>query len=131
MRRALRICVVFVLGISAAALAFAQSAGRIEGTLTGPDGKPLPGVEVSVVETGAKATTDAAGGFAIGDLPAGVYTVLYNYDQLAETEPPVTVTAGATTRLERKLDWDLAFQESITVVSASRTEERITEAPAA
>ena len=57
--------------------------------------------------------------------------MLYSFDLLADTEPPVTVAAGATTRIDRKLDWDLAFQETITVVSASRNEERITEAPAA
>ena len=45
--------------------------------------------------------------------------MLYNFDLLAETEPPVNVAAGAATRIDRELDWDLAFQESITVVSAS------------
>ena len=131
MRRTLSSCAVLLAGLFFATVVAAQSNGRIEGTLTGPGGRPLGGVEVSLVESGARATTDGAGNFALAEVPAGTYTVLYSFDLLADTEPPVTVVAGETLRIDRTLDWDLAFQESITVVSASLAEERITEAPAA
>ena len=131
MRRAWRGCAALLVGLFCAGLAGAQSNGRIEGAIRGPGDKPLAGIEVSLVETGARVTTDSAGAFAFADVPPGTYTVLYNYDLLADTEPPVTVAAGATARIDRTLDWNLAFQESIVVVSASRAEERITEAPAA
>jgi outer membrane receptor protein involved in Fe transport len=131
MRRAWKRWAAFLLGFLCVTGAWAQSNGRIEGALTGPGDKPLAGVEVTLVETDAHTTTDAAGNFAFPDVAPGTYTVLYSYELLADTEPPVAVAAGATARIDRSLDWNLSFQESITVVSASRAEERITEAPAA
>lgn len=131
MRRALNCLVAFLSGVLCAALVAAQANGRIEGKLTGPGGKPLAGVSVRVVETGTETTTSANGEFAIDNVAPGSYTLLYNFDLLAETDAPLSVAASQAVRVDRELDWDLAFQESITVVSASRSEERITEAPAA
>ena len=42
----------------------------ISGTVTGPGGQPLEGIQVST-DWGAGATTDASGGYAITDLPEG------------------------------------------------------------
>ncbi|MGE0638772.1 MAG: TonB-dependent receptor [Thermoanaerobaculia bacterium] len=131
MRRRMRNGWAWLVASLCATALFAQAAGRIEGRLTGEDGKPLAGVTVTLVESGRTARTDAGGSFAIADVPPGTYTVLFNYELLADTEPPVTVAAGETSRVDRTLDWNLSFQESIIVVSASRAEERITEAPAA
>ena len=92
MRRAWRGCGAILVGLlSFAGFAGAQAQGgngRIEGALRGPGDKPLAGIEVSLVETGAKVTTDSAGNFAFGDVAPGTYTVLYSYDLLADTASP-------------------------------------------
>ncbi|MEZ5313633.1 MAG: TonB-dependent receptor [Thermoanaerobaculia bacterium] len=75
----------------------------------------VTGVTVTLVESGSTARTDADGNFAVADVAPGTYTVLFNYELLAETEPPVTV-AAETSRVDRALDWNLSFQESIIVV---------------
>ena len=131
MRRASKSCAAFLVGLLLRHPGFRPGQRQHRGSDLGPGDKPLSGIEVSVVETGARTVTDSSGEFTVADLPPGTYTVLYSFDLLADTEPPVTVAAGAATRIDRNLDWDLAFAETITVVSASRREERITEAPAA
>ena len=43
----------------------------------------------------------------------------------------MTVAAGATRTVDKSVDWDVSFAETITVTSVSRRDERIIEAPAA
>ncbi|MEU0467805.1 carboxypeptidase-like regulatory domain-containing protein [Amycolatopsis sp. NPDC006131] len=57
-----------------------QAAGALHGTVTGPDGRPVPGARVTVStaagELAAAAVTDEHGGYAVDDLAPGDYTVV-------------------------------------------------------
>jgi iron complex outermembrane receptor protein len=53
-------------------------AGTLRGRVTGPDGQPLADARVEVVEVHRHATTDAAGRYTIGNLPAGLYNVSFS-----------------------------------------------------
>ena len=55
-----------------------QNTGSISGTLTGDDGKPLPGVVIANgngVAASGRAVSAANGAFIISNLPAGTYTL--------------------------------------------------------
>jgi|CXWL01.1.fsa_nt_gi iron complex outermembrane receptor protein len=110
--------------------ALAAQTGRIEGQLRRPDGGKLGGVQVSL-DTGATTLSNANGQFALADVAVGTHAVTLAIADLSEVVSGVDVAANATTRLDRTLDWQVAFGDTITVVSASRQNERITEAPAA
>ncbi len=109
----------------------AQSNGSISGRVTRLNGSGLGGVVVTITERSVAAVTDANGSFSFTGLPPGTYRVDFSIGDQADVSEGVVVTAGSATNLDRQVDWKPSIAESITVYSASRTTERIVEAPAA
>ncbi|MGH9360491.1 MAG: TonB-dependent receptor plug domain-containing protein, partial [Thermoanaerobaculia bacterium] len=120
-----------VLLLAGAGLAGAQETGRIEGKVTREDGTPLGGVSVRIDATDMVTLTDSDGNFSFAGVPAGTYTLSFDLLDRKALEEGVAVAAGDTARVDKSVDWDISFAETITVTSASRRAERITEAPAA
>ena len=125
---ALAACFVPALPAASWAQAQNQDGGSIAGTVEGMEGEPVPGVFVEVSGEGEEreVVTDAEGEFRIIDLPTGSY-VVSSFGASQE----VTVRAGETTEVTIQVEADLSFVDNLTVSSASRRAERITEAPAA
>lgn len=112
-------------------LAWAQGNGSIEGRVTRQDGTPLGGVSVRIDELNQETLTGPDGHYAFTSVPAGTYKVTFSLVERTATEEGVEVTAGAARTLDKSVDWDVSFAETITVFSASRRAERIVDAPAA
>lgn len=123
------LCLLLVLAGSG--LAMAQEQGRIEGRVTREDGSGITGVSVRLDQLDQVVLTDEMGSFYFAHVPPGTYTLTYSLLDNSETQDGVAVTAGQTAAVERVLDWDVSFAETITVTSVSRREERIVDAPAA
>lgn len=104
--------------------------GHIAGRITRANGSGIGGVIVQVIELSRVELTDADGNFRFS-VPPGTYTVSFVAGDQATTEHNVVVNAGTTTRVDKKVDWNLSVAETITVYSASRRTERIVEAPSA
>ena len=90
MPRRLALLAVVLAMVSASAVvattASAAGTGSITGVVTGPGGVPLEGAGAGVylqpgnnIEVGWAAGTDATGAYAIPNLPAGDYKVLFGY----------------------------------------------------
>jgi outer membrane receptor for ferrienterochelin and colicins len=126
---------VFVIALSllllVAGLAAAQETGRIEGRVTREDGSGIRGVSVRIDQLDQVVLTDGQGSFAFSGVPAGTYDLTFSLLDYTDAQKGVQVAAGQTETVDKALDWDVSFAETITVMSASRREERITEAPAA
>lgn len=75
----------------------ALPAGTVAGTVTGPDGTPVAGAQVTLLDTPLSATTGADGSFTIGRVPEGTWTVRVTADGFRATQLPVSVTAGQAT----------------------------------
>lgn len=130
LKRLLRIALPLVLvWFVAPSWAQAQS-GQLTGTVTGSADNPVSGVTVVIDELGVAELTDANGNFRLTGLPAGNYTVSFSLGDDNQTAN-AQIQAGQITRLDQKVGWDISYVETITVFSASRRAERITEAPAA
>lgn len=110
---------------------WAQSAGRIEGQITRPGGQGIGGVAVVVQGLGRATISDNKGQYTFEDVPAGTYSLSFTLGDRVDNEEGVEVTAGRATDVSTEVDWEISFVETITVFSASRQTERITEAPAA
>ena len=107
--------------------AFAQSTtGTITGRAQDSSGGLLPGVTVSITRPsmigGARtAVTDALGSFRFGQLPPGVYKVVFELTSFrALTIESITVNANATATVNGPLQLD-TLEESITVTSSTPT----------
>ena len=110
----------------------AQPGGHIEGTVTGETGTALPGANITVTSVGGHETGTAAaarGRFRI-PLPEGRYQVEITFvGYRSELRENVQVRAGETTRLDAVLAEQVIYLGQ-SVVSASRRQEKILDAPA-
>ena len=80
MTRMRKVAALWLIGaLMLAAPALAQTTGSIGGTVTTPDGEPLPGASVNISsDTGKYYTTfsDGEGAFSVGNLaPGSNYTI--------------------------------------------------------
>ena len=82
----------------------AQDSGTLRGFITDRDfGGPVAGATVTVVETGAKATTGGEGDFALA-LPPGRYTLIVSKDGFVrQVKADVVVVAGQVANLNSEL----------------------------
>ena len=85
---------------------FAPRSGAIEGSVTEPDGKPLPGMRVGIVRGTVPSPeiapeTDEQGRYRIGSVPAGVFDVgVHDRDGSRVGLESVEVKAGQTSTLD-------------------------------
>ncbi|MEM6287174.1 MAG: TonB-dependent receptor [Bacteroidota bacterium] len=116
---------VLLLSLVLAASAAAQSP-RLAGTVTAPDGAPIAGASVAVLNTPIGAATDADGRFAV-DLPAGPYRIRVSAVGYATAVRAVTVPEAA---LRIVLTPSEAALGDV-VVTAERDEARLLDTPVA
>jgi iron complex outermembrane receptor protein len=112
------------------AWARAQGTGQLSGTVTGPGDNPISGVTVVINEVAMAEITDDNGRYVLTGLPPGKYSVTFSLGDNSQNAD-VEIQSGSTATLDKKVDWDVSYAETITVYSASRRRERIVEAPAA
>jgi iron complex outermembrane receptor protein len=129
MRQAL--CLVIVATLAFTSVAVAEGSGSIVGTVTRDSGSGIGGVVIVINETAQAELTDSNGNFAFSGVPEGSYSLSFTLGDNTASEQDVEVTANSATRVEKSVDWDVSFAETITVTSASRRVERIVDAPAA
>ena len=128
--RAVRVLFLVLIVLLAVPL-FAAATGRITGRVTRTDGTGIGGVIVQAIEVGEATLTDANGDYVL-NVPPGTYTLQFVAGEHSANEPNVTVeSAGSSTKADKQVDWQISIAETITVYSASRRTERLTEAPAA
>ena len=120
--------VVFTLLFLAGNLLAAD--GRVAGRVTRTDGTPIGGVIVQAVGVSNAALTAQNGTYTLDGIPPGTYTLSFTAGEHAATEENVVVESAQTKKVDKTVDWRISIAETITVTSASRTAERIVEAPA-
>jgi outer membrane receptor protein involved in Fe transport len=104
--------------------------GRIEGRIARPSDAGVEGATVLISGADAVVFTGTYGQFAFDSVPPGTYSLTVTLGEHVLTIPNITVSAGATTRIEERVDWDIGFGEALTVTATSRRSEGLIEAPA-
>lgn len=107
-----------VTTLVAAPAAWAQNpTGTVTGTVTGPDGQPLPGVTVTFTSPslqGARVTTTGVnGGYIQRFLPSGDYLVTYGLDGFAGIEREVELSGAVTSRSDVQMNLVTVTEEIV------------------
>lgn len=120
---------MLLLGIPA--LLPAQGTGAVTGRVTRQDDQsPLAGVSITVQGTGVAGVTGTDGRYVLPRVPGGQQTLLFRWLGYRPHSVLVNVMAGGTVTADAALQpQPIALDE--VVISASRTPERVVEAPAA
>ncbi|MCY3711999.1 MAG: TonB-dependent receptor [Gemmatimonadetes bacterium] len=130
----MRITSVVLLLLFSVWPATAQETGSLAGRVASDDGMALFGANVAVagdaIEGVRGTTSDGEGAFRIDGLPPGVYEVTASFLGYASaTTAGVMIRAGQTTTLDLGLAATTLIGEQV-VVSASRKQEKLLDAPA-
>lgn len=96
----------------------AQSKGKIQGKVETADGNPVEFVSVLLKGTSKGSITNSSGGFEIGGLNPGSYTVVASFVGLDTQEKNVTVTAGQAAVVNFSLSESSGDLEEILVSGA-------------
>lgn len=110
----------------------AQAAGTVTGVVVreGTD-EPISGVTVQVAGTALRAVTGPDGRFTLHRVPTGQQTLVLRRFGHRPAEQTVTVQADATADVQIGLAFEPVTLGEVVVSGASRTPERVVEAPAA
>lgn len=126
-----RFCVMLVaLAAMMAALPSigAAQGGRVTGTVTGANSRPIADAKVVIVNTSYRATTDANGAFTINGVPSGRYEL--RVARIGEQPRTILIDVGSGETLANVQLTRAAVDLGGITVSASRRAEKVTEAPA-
>src|SRR6266849_7961625 len=105
---------------------FAQGVqtATLEGTVTGPDGNPLPGVTITVKSPALMgervAVTTTTGDYNMPGLPPGDYTITIGLEGMQSVTKKMSLALGLPTRFDAKLKL-AGVTEAITVTASSPT----------
>ena len=113
-----------VLAISTTALAQYTTSGAVFGKVAGPDGKPLPGVTVTLkspqLANPLVATTDANGSYRFGDIVPGTYPLSADLSGfVASGMEQVIVRVGSALRLDIEMAQAKGVKEQVAVTAAA------------
>ena len=103
---------------------WAQTTGKISGTVSSSDGQTLAGANVIIDGTSMGAATDANGKYNILNVTAGTYSVTVNYIGYKNTiVSNVQVKSGLTTPMNFALESSVIAGEAVTIVGTKRLVE--------
>src|SRR5262245_50766056 len=123
-----RTSILLAVLVATAAAAGAEGLGRLEGRAQDETGKALPGVTVEVQGVGMAldraVTTDGEGRFAVAELPAGRYQVVFRLPAFATSVRDLDLAAGGRASVEATLRVALTAD---VLVTGRRTFRSLTE----
>lgn len=110
----------------------AQATGTVTGTVTrAAPAVPVSGAVVEVVGTGLTTSTSPDGKFTLNRVPAGQQTLEVRFIGFVPRRSPIVVADGKTTLADISMETFAVRLSDVVVSTASRSPERIVEAPAA
>ena len=118
-RRLRRFLAAVLLPLLALNLA-AQGSGGVAGRITDAGNRlALAGARVTVAETGQTTFADATGDYSLPAVPAGNRTLIFSYVGYAELTRGVTVSAGATARVDVAFGADVVAMDKFVITGSA------------
>jgi outer membrane receptor for ferrienterochelin and colicins len=122
----------YMLAVVLPSPVLAQGSGTVTGLVTrAGEGTPLPSVSVTVQSTGLSTITGPDGRYTLRRVPEGAQTIVFRWLGYKPMEIRTTVEADGTATVYAAMEAVPVALTELVVSTASRTPERIVEAPAA
>ncbi len=102
----------------------AQTTGRITGTVTAEDGRPIAGANVTIVGSNRLSLTEPNGTYTMTEVPVGTHQVRARSIGYAASTQQVTVTSGASATANFRLTSAPVQLEGVVVVGYGTQERR-------
>ncbi|MEF8939783.1 MAG: TonB-dependent receptor [Salinivenus sp.] len=118
-RTALSLILLFAAA-SFTAVQAQSSRGVVVGTVTGPDGAPLPGAQVADPALQRGTTTRADGRYRLDNLPVGDHTLEFRFVGYQTAVREVTLEAGETVTVDVSLKTQVLETDGVTVTGTAR-----------
>ncbi len=120
-----RILLAVLSLFATAAVATAQTGGRITGKVSAVEGRPLLGINISVSGMNRGAVSDTAGMFTIAGVPAGTHTVQARGIGYASSTTTVSVVDGQTASVALSLTQTATTLTPMVVTGYGDQERRV------
>jgi hemoglobin/transferrin/lactoferrin receptor protein len=112
--------VLLLVFLSVGSVRAQSSRGTAAGTVTGPDGAPLPGVQVVDPALQRGTTTGADGRYRLDNLPVGDHTLEFRFVGYQTAVREVTLEAGETITVDVSLKTQVLETDGVTVTGTAR-----------
>jgi iron complex outermembrane receptor protein/hemoglobin/transferrin/lactoferrin receptor protein len=112
--------ILLVAAASFTAVQAQSSRGVVVGTVTGPDGAPLPGAQVADPALQRGTTTGADGQYRLDNLPVGDHTLEFRFVGYQTAVREVTLDAGETLTVDVSLRTRVLETDGVTVTGTAR-----------
>jgi iron complex outermembrane receptor protein/hemoglobin/transferrin/lactoferrin receptor protein len=112
--------ILVVLLFAAPTIQAQSTRGTVTGTVTGPDGAPLPGVQVVDPALQRGTTTKADGQYRLDNLPTGDHTLEFRFVGYQTAVREVTLTGGESLQLDVTLKTRVLQTDGVTVTGTAR-----------
>ena len=122
-----RLCVPVLLLPALASSAFAQSVGAISGTVRDSGGKPIPGVEVVLLQRPGAVYSDSLGVFRFASIPAGKRELHFRRLGFSPKSVDAEIPENNTLKIAVVLEVTATEIEGMTVEEATRRRQLLSE----
>lgn len=123
-RRFTMVCLIVALALTGSVFAQGSQTATITGTVTGPDGTPLPGVTITATSPNMigerSAVSTETGEYVLRGLTPGTYVVRFNLEGMQVVEKQIAAQLGGTSRVDSSMRLT-GTAETITVTADAPT----------
>lgn len=127
--RAASLWLTLVLGLAATSAADARALGAqavvLGRVVADSGGAPLPAAEISVAALGRSVRSDAMGGFRLGDVPAGVHTLVVRHVGFRQLELAVALADGDSLEVDVALSTSAQSLPTVAVAAGGPASRKL------
>ena len=112
--------ILLLIVLTASPVQAQSTRGAVTGTVTGPDGTPLPGVQVVDPALQRGTTTGGDGQYRLDNLPTGDHTLEFRFVGYQTAVREVTLDAGETATVDVSLRTRVLETQGVTITGTAR-----------
>ena len=120
-----KLFILFALALFFSSNSFAQGTGSVKGQITDRQGKPIPFVNILVVNTHIGAASDVEGNYSISNIPAGEIQLRASAVGFKSSTVSITIAVNKTVEQNFRLSQDLLNLNEVVVTGVQNPKTKL------